>query len=235
MRIEGYLPHDALFLASALLHYRERKRVLKPPDSPADYSIWPFLETQSLFVHIPKCAGLSISRALYGCRAGGHMPLRGYQRLIRKRVFSRLFKFSFVRNPWDRLVSAYGFLADGGISERDIRFRNDVLSRYRDFEEFVLRGLDTVEVGQYPHFKSQVDFLKDHRGARSIDFIGSFETLQRDFEVVASRVKPDAELPILNRNDEQRNPRYREEFTARMAEKVFDVYREDIRQFGYDF
>ena len=42
------------------------------------YSYKPFVDSKSLFVHIPKCAGVSISKGLYGNLAGGHTTLSGY-------------------------------------------------------------------------------------------------------------------------------------------------------------
>src|SRR5699024_3171220 len=64
------------------------------------------------FVHVPKAAVTSISNALY-VRSFGHFSAAEI-RLDFPRAFGNIFVFSIVRNPWDRIVSAYRFAASGG-------------------------------------------------------------------------------------------------------------------------
>jgi hypothetical protein len=66
----------------------------------------PFIRTGAAFIHIPKCAGTSVSCTLYGSLGAGHMAVRDLQLLLPRRIFKGLFVFTFVRNPWDRLYSA---------------------------------------------------------------------------------------------------------------------------------
>src|SRR5690242_8686296 len=92
-----------------------RKRLLKLIASNAEEerSLRPFIRTNSIFVHVPKAAGVSIARALYGDLGMGHMTLAEYRTVFRQRAFDKMFKFAFVRNPFDRLHSAYHFLRAG--------------------------------------------------------------------------------------------------------------------------
>ena len=62
----------------------------------------PFLETRSMFVHIPKTAGISVGLSLYGGKSGDHRTIRDYKLCFSKAEFDSFFKFAFVRNPWDR-------------------------------------------------------------------------------------------------------------------------------------
>jgi hypothetical protein len=61
---------------------------------------------RTLFIHIPRTAGTSITRALYGNNLFMHHSA-SYFKAIDQEIFRSSFKFSVVRNPWDRLVSAY--------------------------------------------------------------------------------------------------------------------------------
>lgn len=79
------------------------------------YSFKPFDESKSIFVHIPKCAGVSINKSLYGNLAGGHTTFDEYIIIFEPKCIENYFKFTFVRNPWDRVVSAYFFLQKGGV------------------------------------------------------------------------------------------------------------------------
>ena len=71
------------------------------------YQGWPD-EHQVIFIHIPKAAGTSVARALFGA-ASRHVPYGEYERATPDK-FRRYFKFSFVRNPWDRKVSLYHYV-----------------------------------------------------------------------------------------------------------------------------
>ena len=199
-----------------------------------DYSLKPFVRSNSLFVHIPKTAGMSIARALYGCLGLGHASLAEYRRLLRPRALSRMFKFTFVRNPFDRIHSAYHFLASGGVEGVDATFNEEVLSKFRSFEHFILEGLERDEVASFWHFRSSSEFLSYVPGEPvDLNFIGRFETLDRDFDFVRSRVNPRAALGRSNFTGPKRD--YRKEFTAEMIARVSHRYSTDLQLFGYDF
>ena len=81
------------------------------PDT--EFSLVECFKLRCIFFHIPKTAGLSLSAALFGNRGLGHIDVRTARILFGERRFSSFFKFCFVRNPWDRLVSAYHYLHAG--------------------------------------------------------------------------------------------------------------------------
>ena len=66
-----------------------------------------FEVTKSLYIHIPKTAGTSICDALYE-RDPWHYSLNHYKN-IRPHFYNSLFKFAFVRDPYDRLLSTYNY------------------------------------------------------------------------------------------------------------------------------
>ncbi len=89
-----------------------------------DYSIEQMYARGCIFIHIPKCAGVSVCQSLFGNLGPGHLTLRQHQEVLDSRTFDSMFKFSFVRNPWDRLVSAFYFLKQGGYNEADANWRD---------------------------------------------------------------------------------------------------------------
>ena len=92
-----------------------------------------------IFVHIPKNAGISVSYTLFGNTGGSHRKLIDYERVFGRRIVKKYFKFAFIRNPWDRLVSTYFFLINGGLTERDKKWTQKNISAYNDFSDFVLK------------------------------------------------------------------------------------------------
>ena len=65
-----------------------------------------------IFIHIPKCAGTSVE-VNFSNKHSNHCPVAVFARKY-PRKFKNYFKFSFVRNPFDRLVSVYAYYVNGG-------------------------------------------------------------------------------------------------------------------------
>jgi hypothetical protein len=194
------------------------------------YSCRPFDQTRSIFIHMPKAAGISVCQALYGNLANGHAPIGEYQFIFPKADFDAYFKFTFARNPWDRLHSAYVFLKKGGTCDIDRRFGESLPN---SFEDFVQR-LTPKSIYSYVHLVPQTDFLRSYTGKElAVDFVGRFENLEQDFEKVRQRVNPAARLE--HRNKTSGRTDYREAYTPKMIDIVRSVYEKDVEILGYAF
>ncbi len=193
-----------------------------------------FSRTRSLFIHVPKVAGSSIFEALYG-QEGRHHPSYLY-RYVNGRKYDAYFKFGFVRNPWDRLVSAYHYLSQGGkrgVGTKDHNWFLANIAQYRDFEQFVHEWVNEANIRTGVHFIPQSYFLCDpESGEVMVDFVGRYETLARDFEHVRSRLGSQAELAV--RNPSSRGS-YRDYYTPDMIEIVAKAYATDTGTFNYGF
>ena len=158
-----------------------------------------FIEKKCVFFHIPKTAGISISNSLFGDIKWGHKSVNFYKLYYGEKVFNSLYKFCFVRNPYDRLFSAYAFLKEGGINNQDLEFSNSYLQEYTSFDEFVLKGLDKEEIMNWVHFKPQYTFVCDENDNIVMDFIGKMENLKADFNTVCKHLNIESELKQLNK------------------------------------
>ena len=70
-----------------------------------------FEELDAVFVHIPKTGGVSISKALFDSgTVGGHRPAQTYRLIYGAERYAQMFTFGFVREPLDRLASAFAYL-----------------------------------------------------------------------------------------------------------------------------
>lgn len=106
-QILGMLP-PRMYLELKYWDYRRTQKVKfeamqkrRRNTSENGYSYEPFDKHKSIFVHIPKCAGVSVSRALYGNLAGGHTSFDKYTNIFEPKRISEYFTFTVVRNPWD--------------------------------------------------------------------------------------------------------------------------------------
>jgi chondroitin 4-sulfotransferase 11 len=196
------------------------------------YTYKPFDDTRSIFVHIPKCAGVSVANALYGNGAGGHATFDDYLRVFEPRAMLQYFKFTVVRNPWDRLVSAFHFLKGGGFKPADRVWADAELGAYDTFDDFVRRWVNDTNIWKWYHFQPQYHYMIERRQKIALDFIGMVENIDEDFAYIANRVGVDCSLPQTNRSD---HSQYTEYYCSTTKQIVADVYRRDISLLGYSF
>lgn len=207
-------------------------------------ALWPdgnpmipaFREKKCIFIHIPKAAGSSVSDALFG-EAVGHRPIRRHVAYTPD-IIKDFYKFTFVRNPWDRLYSGYNYFyrCVGMNAHRDHRWANEFLSQLTTFEKFIHKlenpkFLKTIK--KYDHFRDQRDWLYDpSSGKNLIDFVGRFESLDNDFEIICDHLGMTRTLPHERRGSGEN---FREYYTKKMINIAADAYENDIREFSYKF
>lgn len=215
----------------------QRKREAGPVD---EYTYEPYDHHRCIFVHIPKAAGMSICRSLFGNLAGGHATLADYQIILAQAEYEGYFKFSFVRNPWDRVFSAYHFLKHGGATEYDRQWAPNIAC-YETFEDFIRHGLTTPVMRRKLHFRPQHRFLTvPFEQGIGVDFIGFFENIEQDFEIIKRSLglKHNPELKHENRTTRQGHQNYRDYrdfYSDETRDIVARYYRRDIELLGYDF
>jgi hypothetical protein len=212
-------------------HFQEMRMF----DTDRGRSLKPFDEKKCIFVHITKCAGISIATSLFGNLGGGHLRATHYQLIFNQREFEEYYKFTFVRNPWDRLVSAFLFLKKGGANKIDRQWAEENLSQYTDFHTFVTNWVNRKNVNTWKHFVPQYKFLcQPGKQVPVVDFIGHFECINEDFATIQKRLGCSTSLKHLNKTEGVKKE-YREYYTEATKQIVADVYKEDIDIFGYDF
>jgi hypothetical protein len=194
----------------------------------------PFDEHRCIFVHIPKCAGISVVKSLFGDFECGHTNLKRYQIMFGPREFKNYFKFTVVRNPYDRLVSAFLFLKKGGMNEKDKRWSEKNLSPYDDFDAFMKGWVNKNNVRAALHFRPQCSFICLEKNRPGLDFIGYYENLEPDFSFICRKLKMNSTLFETNRNLSRKKD-YREYYTDETRKIAADVYADDIRVLGYSF
>ena len=181
-----------------------------------------------IFIHIPKAAGTSVALSLFQS-SSRHFTYTQYLR-ANPGKFRSYFKFAFVRNPWDRLVSTYFFLTNGGSNEVDREWSERYLFRFRDFRQFVAEGLARPEIHSWVHFRPQADFILSPENAVMVDFVGRYENLQADYEAVANRL---GIAQCLVRHNAGTHPAFEQCYSPETALEVGRIYARDAEVFGY--
>lgn len=149
-----------------------------------------------------------------------------------------LFRFCFVRHPYDRLLSAYldkisrDWPGNGPIQESLGLTPEVALSL--SFPAFVDRVSEQSVAAMNPHWRVQVD--QTHQGRIAYDFIGRVERLPEDLFRVGEYIGANLEQYYApeRRRDTGAAQRRAEFYTPALKAKVRDIYARDFEQFGYD-
>lgn len=172
-----------------------------------------------LFIQIPKTATSSIHSVL-----DPHMDY-DYSKISRHAKYSEVaefypesknyFKFSFVRNPWDRLLSFY-------------LFKKTDRSTHQIPKDMSLKNFTLTISGQVLNNQiSYVDCLNQPF------FLGRFENLQDDFDKICDTIGVSScQLPLKNTTKHNHYTEYYDDETREIVAKKF---ARDIDHFGYKF
>ena len=200
-------------------------------------------EHKFIFIHIPKCGGTSVENALFKpvkkrtvkdlwmlpnkYQTGGlqHLMASHIIQEVGEDIFSKYFTFSFVRNPWDKMVSQYTYT----IAKRPTLLKRIGITESASFKEYIDRSMVAKLHVQWDH---QYKFLYKNKKC-VVDFIGRFENLQQDFDTICDRIGiPQPKLPHRNKT---KHKHYTEYYDDETREIVAKKYAKDIELFGYKF
>jgi len=211
-----------------------------------------------LFVHIQKTGGESIAKLLA-------QQLPDIRRFGAKHEFARsgmaqlgsawnqYFKFAFVRNPWDRLVSWYSMIEQA----KEISWQSALLNRRKKshlrqrrdnplwqyvydnsstFDEFIKNCVAEIESGEgapYSFAYNQIDYLTDENGNVIVDFIGRFEKFSEDLKEIGTQIG--IRISEITRANPSAHRHYTSYYTPEVEKIVRERFARDIQYFGYKF
>ncbi len=153
-----------------------------------------------------------------------HYERRGVLRCVMESE-DNYYRFAFVRNPWDKLVSIYSNTDFNLLMQAQAQ---GIELKCLEFPEFIRR---IAEI-QHIHLLPQYDFIYAENGQCLVNFIGRFEQLQGDFAQVCQTLNLDIQLP--HHNASVHTP-YQDYYTEESKAWVGERYQVDIETFNYHF
>lgn len=198
---------------------------------------------QFLFIHIPKTAGNAVHKALlpfsedvpvrtaphqdgverFGIQSPNvdvrkHSTLAEYQVQLSRDTWGRLFKFTCVRNPWDRCVSSFFSPHRGAVEWSAAAFEQFIRRRVAPSHEFLALGGDEDKIAAF----------------RNVDMVMRFERLESDFVMVCEKIG--LAPPRLDRINVSTRGDYRRYYRDDdVIELIARRFAPEIEFFGYDF
>lgn len=205
-------------------------------------------DKKALFIHIPRTGGSSVevslaippterdpsrkdTKNLFGPSTHGYLQHYTLSQLIDERLLNEQQRsdyvvFSFVRNPWDRLVSAYFY---------NFALKSKGGEKFYTFSD-MLELLPNLAAERQHFFPMHRYVCLDD--SLAVDFLGRYEQLEEDFQRVCSMLDLSPQKLIHCNASQLRKDfcdDYRKLYTPAQVDLVASVYEKDIELFGYDY
>jgi len=159
-----------------------------------------------------------------------HLLAIEMQKIVGEKIWEKIFTFTFVRNPWDRILSLYFYIKQKGDILDDMQFRDYIFA----LSNFRKKGKESLFRNR-EHYLSASDYIIDANVEILVDFIGKYENRDDDIKIIAQKLGCE-QLGTLAINKSIRNNRhYSEYYDKDTQEIVREIYRKDIELFEYKF
>jgi len=204
-----------------------------------------------IFIHIPKTAGMSIN-SFFHPEVNFYQDVPNYEilfgwcpkrqlhmqhatakqlletELITEEQWNDYYKFTFVRNPWDRAYSDYKWIQ--GFSGIYGGFK-DFINKAGDFDQILNNKSSMNYLGD--HLQLQTDFF-DFEGFYKPDFIGRFENFPKDILKILKDLEIKKSFDIFI-NTSKREKDYSLFYTNTFMHLISKKYYLDIELLNYQF
>ena len=200
-----------------------------------------------VFIHISKCAGVSIASLLnplvqqsdqhinnqfkYDRATWSHANYMEYESVLKS--MDKMLIFTVVRNPFDRILSLYSYWTQS---------RNPLTKSF-------INSLDVAKSSKEMDFNRWIDFIGQHSCGRHLDTqlswlrnkdgminpsiqILRFENLQSDMDIICDRLKVKNNIQHLNKSI---HVPYQESFNTNSRDIIAKRFKEDLDYFNYQF
>jgi hypothetical protein len=104
-------------------------------------------------------------------------------------------------------------------------FQHDYIRSLGSFEKY-------IKWRCFEEVRFQKDFVCSEAGDLLVNFVGRFENLDADFQIICSKIGISASLPRINVSNTKP---YKEYYNDETRELVRQAFAPDITLFGYDF
>jgi hypothetical protein len=213
-----------------------------------------FPELDAVFVHIPKTAGTSVHELfsqvstsvsvadperraeLTSVRSKGitkHSKAVEYVDRMGRTSWSSAFTFTFVRNPWDLMVSSYVWWLQKAPVYPHLRPLAATVAQLGDFEAFLRHRIGRICINEFVGNPSEW-FMAD--GEDLVSYVGRVEELADDIGTILDHLGIErAARPELPRSNQSRRRPHRDYYTQATRALVAKRFRYEIERFGYTF
>lgn len=192
-----------------------------------------------IFIHIFKTAGNSVRNILrqeqHEELMGVHVDIADVKRHMYahgdKEFFDGAFKFTFVRNPYDWMVSLYHYIRRA----QKHNFHDKAMNM--TFKEWLQWFLEFMKTAPRQHgtnkYLTQYEFIIDDQGEECVSWF-RMEDLDKHWPLICKTCLGRVEkLPRVNVSN-NRDRDFTKYYDKESEQWVYDTFKKDFEKFGYE-
>ena len=194
-------------------------------------------EKRCIFIHIPKTAGTSIEHflrehglnnlELIGVRNGRsthHYRASEIKNLF-PNIFHNYYKFSIVRNPYERLLSEYYWTPIKNVGFKSDKSKDEFL----DYVENVIKNGTYFSNIYHDHFIPQYFFVYNKKINKIIvNQLFKYEDMEWVQTYLKQKLKIKNDFLVLNKSEKK------EIWNESQKERIYNLYKKDFELFSYE-
>ena len=199
------------------------------------------VEKNFIFIHIPKNAGTEMTRNIGKVYKKNiilqqvdpktgidkmHLYLDVIHKYVNPNLFENAIKFCIIRNPYEKLYSAWNYLRN----RYQFSNVNDFI-KYKINKEFIY-GLELIPRDARVHYRPQHTFIYDIEGNKKVDYIIRYENLNNDIKSLNK--KYNYIIPEYGDIAKYAINKYFRYFNSESVQKINELYELDFKLFGYE-
>jgi hypothetical protein len=196
------------------------------------------LRNNFLFIHIPKNSGTAMSKNILKKykksfllknvdRKTGIDKMHLYNNVITKYIhpkfIKRSLKFCIVRNPYNKIYSAWNFIKE----RHGFDNINDFIKK-KLTKKFIY-GYELIKGDARVHYRPQHTFILNKNNKIYVNFIIRYENLNNDIRKLNK--KHNLKIPTYGNN---KNKNYIEYLNEESIKKINELYKKDFELLNYN-
>ena len=218
---------------------------------------WVIKDSNSLFILPSKVASSRVKLTLFLLEGnpepeqlgqvhseGTHLSDFDKKKMTEILTSKKWKRFGFVRNPYDRLISAYKTQV-GNTWNQDYKWliddikkhfdyplsKKNLLVSFRDFVKYLVQSNERVQ--RDGHFNIQSRILE--QANINYDLIGRFETFQEDYKKILKQIDAPSNITATVEEFKNRTPKVQPSlvYDDELANTVYEYYKIDFESFEY--
>lgn len=176
-------------------------------------------EKKIIFIHAPRTSGTSIEKSILNGKlvpdTMKHLRASQFKKMFHE-DWDKFYKFTIVRNPWDRVISMYHqpyFKEIGFLSGKPLKY-----------------FLDNYKPAPWEHGIQCSDYADT-----DMDLVIKFEDRTAGLEKLFLDTQIRVDNNVKERSTKREQKHYSEYYDDKTKEIVGNIFSEDIRQYDYSF
>ena len=147
-----------------------------------------------------------------------HSQLKDYENFLGSRI-SEYFIFSFVRNPYDRVVSNFFFIKQKKGHPKHQQYKD---WSFNEYIENVIANASEVD--------TQCKYLQNNKGEINLDFLGKIENFESDIMKLSEILKTNLSINNINKSERDEFIKY---YTNDNIQIINEKFKKDFVKLGY--